>query len=127
MKKLISFFCTLLDRENHEAWRDLSMDTSEKMTKNNESSDRERSLDRQLRIFERRLTRLEETQLTGREVNLIFSLFSEKVDMLEEKMNQRLDWLEERVDRLEVRFNELDRKCDLAISGSRDRSTSAND
>lgn len=103
------------------------MDTSEKMTKNNESSDRERSLDRQLRIFERRLTRLEETQLTGREVNLIFSLFSEKVDMLEEKMNQRLDWLEERVDRLEMRFNELDRKCDLAISRSRDRSTSAND
>lgn len=103
------------------------MDTSKKMTKNNESSDRERSLDRQLRIFERRLTRLEETQLTGREVNLIFSLFSEKVDMLEEKMNQRLDWLEERVDRLEVRFNELDRKCDLAISRSRDRSTSTND
>jgi hypothetical protein len=103
------------------------MDTSEKMTKNNELSDRERSLARQLIIYERRLTRLEETQLTGKEVNLIFSLVSEKIDLIEDKMNQRLDLLADRVDRLEVRFNELDRKCDLAISRSRDRSISAND
>jgi hypothetical protein len=36
---------------------------------NDQLGDRERSVDRQFRILDRRLTRLEETQLTGKEIN----------------------------------------------------------
>ncbi|WP_310411001.1 hypothetical protein [Chamaesiphon sp. OTE_8_metabat_110] len=61
------------------------------MTQANEPNDRDRSLDRQLRVFERRLTRLEETQLTGKEVNLSFDRVYDEIDALEDQMNQRFD------------------------------------
>jgi hypothetical protein len=64
------------------------------MTQANESNDRERSLERQLRIFDRRLTRLEETQLTGKEINLSFDRVYEEIDALEDQMNARFDQLE---------------------------------
>jgi hypothetical protein len=64
------------------------------MTQANGPNDRERSLERQLRIFDRRLTRLEETQLTGKEINLSFDRVYEEIDALEDQMNARFDQLE---------------------------------
>jgi hypothetical protein len=100
------------------------------MIQTNEPKDRDR-LDRQLRVFERRLTRLEETQLTSREVNLGFDLVNEKIDALEDRSERRLDWLEARFDRLEARvesrFNELERKLDLTIARSRDKAKIVSD
>lgn len=98
-----------------------------KMLQVKEQYDRDRSLDKQLRIFERRLTRLEETQLTNREVNLAVDRVSAKMDSIEDRITARLDWLEARFDRLEMRFNDLDRKLDLVISPPRDRSKVSND
>jgi hypothetical protein len=107
------------------------------MTQTNEANDRDRSLDRQLRILERRLTRLEETQLTGREVNgcflrmccpkQAFDQVCERIYALEDQMEARFDLLEARFDRLEMRFNELDRKLDIALARSRDRTSRSDD
>lgn len=75
------------------------------MTQANEPNDRERSLERQLRIFDRRLTRLEETQLTGKEINLSFDRVYEKIDALEDQMNARFDRLENSVAELKSEMN----------------------
>jgi septation ring formation regulator EzrA len=64
------------------------------MTHSSESNDRDRSLDRQLRVFDRRLTRLEETQLTGKEINGGFDRVYEEIDALEAQINARFDRLE---------------------------------
>jgi hypothetical protein len=101
------------------------------MTQANEPNDRNRSLDRQFRVLERRLTRLEDTQLTGKEVNFSFDHVYDEIDALEDQMNQRFARLERQIDqlatRVEQRFNELDRKFDLAIATSRDRAKISND
>jgi predicted nuclease with TOPRIM domain len=97
------------------------------MTQANEPIDRDRSLNRQLRVFERRLTRLEETQLTGKEINLFFDRVYDEIDALEVQMTQRFDRLETRFDRLETRFDELNRKFDMAIATLRDRTRIAGD
>ncbi|MBW4622202.1 MAG: hypothetical protein KME17_22965 [Cyanosarcina radialis HA8281-LM2] len=87
------------------------------MSQANESNDR--SIDRQLRVFERRLTRLEATQLTGKEVNLSFDRVYDEIDVLEEQMNDRFDRLEDRFDRLEsemnAKFSELNNKFDIVM------------
>lgn len=75
------------------------------MTQANEPNDRERSLERQLRIFDRRLTRLEETQLTGKEINLSFDRVYEEIDALEDQMNARFDRLENSVAELKSEMN----------------------
>ncbi|WP_373548017.1 hypothetical protein [Chamaesiphon sp.] len=95
------------------------------MTQTNESKTRSRHLDRQFRVLERRLTRLEDTQLTGREVNFSIDNVYDEIDALEDQMNQRFDRLESQIDllaaRIEERFNQLERKLDLAISTSQER------
>jgi len=109
------------------------------MTQTNQHHDRSHSLDRQSRVIERRLTRLEDTQLTGREVNSSFDHVYDEIDALEDQMNQIVDApaerlyqrLEIRIDRLELkieqRFDELDRKLELTIAISRNRTSSSND
>ena len=96
-----------------------------------QANDRNRSLDRQFRVLERRLNRLEDTQLTGKEVNFSFDHVYKELDALEDQMNQRFDRLEMEIARLatrvEKRFNELDRKFDLAIATSQDRAKISND
>ena len=92
------------------------------MTQTNASNARERSLDRQFRILERQLVRLEDTQLTGKEVNYSFNHVYAEIDALEDQMNRRFDRLESQIERLanrvEERFNRLERKFDLAIETS---------
>ena len=109
------------------------------MTQTNQHHDRSHSLDRQFIVIERRLTRLEDTQLTGREVNCSFDHVYDEIDALEDQMNQIIDApaerlyqrLETRIDRLELkieqRFDELNRKLELTIATSRDRTSRSND
>jgi Mg2+ and Co2+ transporter CorA len=75
------------------------------MTQASEPSDRDRSLERQLRVFDRRLTRLEETQLTGKEINLAFDRVYEEIDALEDQINARFDRLENSVAEMRAEMN----------------------
>jgi hypothetical protein len=92
------------------------------MMQTKETNHQNRSLDRQFRVLERRLTRLEDTQLTGIEVNLSFDHLYDEIDTNEDQMNQRFDRIETRLDRLELRieerFDRLERKLDLAMATS---------
>ncbi len=80
---------------------------------NDQPNDRERSVDRQFRILDRlggalrdrRLTRLEETQLTGKEINSGFDRVYDEIDALEEQMNARFDRLEGEVRELRAETN----------------------
>jgi predicted nucleic acid-binding Zn-ribbon protein len=93
----------------------------------NESSDRDCFLERQIRILVRRITRLEETQLTSTEVSLPIDRLNARIDTIEERMNRRFEQLEARIDRLEAKFNDLDRKFDVAIAISLNRSRVSDD
>jgi hypothetical protein len=80
---------------------------------NDQPNDRERSVDRQFRILDRRLTRLEETQLTGKEINSGFvgrrpafgNRVYDEIDALEEQINARFDRLEGEVRELRTETN----------------------
>jgi chaperonin cofactor prefoldin len=104
------------------------------VTQTNDINDRDRYLDRDLIIYDRRLTRLEETQLTSKEVKLLFNSMADKIDMLAEQIDRQFDWLEarcdrleSRCDRLESRYQELNRKLDLTIAKSPDRARRSSD
>lgn len=60
--------------------------------------------DRQFRHFNRRLERLEDTLITPQEFDRVY----EKIDALENRMNQRFD-------QLDGRFDELERKFDIVM------------
>jgi hypothetical protein len=72
---------------------------------NDQPNDRERSVDRQFRILDRRLTRLEETQLTGKEINSGF-------DRVYDEIDARFDRLEGEVRELR---SETNGKLDLIL------------
>ena len=109
------------------------------MTQTNQHHDRSHSLAQQFRVLERRQTRLEDTQLTGREINSSFDHVYQEIDTLEDQMNQIVDApaeklyqrLEARIDRLELkiqqRFDELNRKLELKTATSWDRTSRTND
>jgi hypothetical protein len=97
------------------------------VTKVSKKTNRQQSLAGDSIDWERRLTRLEATQLTGAEVKLLFDRMADQIDMLAEQIDRRFDWVEARCDRLEAQCHELDRKLDLAISKSPDRFSRAND
>jgi hypothetical protein len=79
---------------------------------NDQPNDRERSVDRQFRILDRRLTRLEETQLTGKEINSGFDRVYDEIDALEEQMNARFNAQDTKIDNLGI---ELNGKLDLIL------------
>jgi hypothetical protein len=64
--------------------------------------------DRKFRHFNRRLERLEDTQIAPQEFERAFERVYDEIDALEDQMNQRFD-------RLETRFDELDRKFDIVM------------
>jgi hypothetical protein len=87
-----------------------------------------------LTIYNRRLTRLEKTQLTHTEIKLLFDNVADQIDMLAEQIDLQFDWIEARCDRLEARCDrleshcqELNRKLDLAISKTPNRVDNLND
>ncbi|CCH94703.1 conserved hypothetical protein [Microcystis aeruginosa PCC 9432] len=61
-----------------------------------EPNDKNYEVERQLRSLNRRLERLEDTQVTGRELNRSFDRIYEEIDHLEDK-----------VDRLQSNFEEF--------------------
>ena len=88
------------------------------MTQAREPDDR--GLDRTLRSFDRRISRLEDTQVTWRELNDAFvdpwSAFGnrvyEEIDELKVEMNQRFDAQDAKIDNLGI---ELNGKLDLIL------------
>jgi uncharacterized coiled-coil DUF342 family protein len=85
------------------------------MTQANEPNDRNRSLDRQLRAFDRRIRRLEETQLTSAEFGDAFDRVYDEIDALEDKMGQRFDRLDREVGGMRSEMRELNNKFDLVM------------
>ncbi len=60
------------------------------MTQSNEPNE-DRRIDRQLRTINRRVNRLEDTQVTWGELNIEFDRLYDEVDDLKKEMNQRFD------------------------------------
>ena len=63
------------------------------MTQSNDQPNEDRRLDRQLRTINRRVNRLEDTQVTWGELNVEFDRLYDEVDDLKKEMNQRFDSL----------------------------------
>ena len=82
------------------------------MSQARESEDRGREVDRELVSMNRRLTRLEDSQVTGRELKESFGRVYDDIDDLEIYLGQRFDVLEQRSDRLEQRFEVLEQRFD---------------
>ncbi|MFM6266544.1 MAG: hypothetical protein ACKPJH_08420 [Dolichospermum sp.] len=57
------------------------------MPENQEPNDKDYEISRQLRSLNRRVERLEDTQLTGRELNRGFDKIYEEIDHLEDKFD----------------------------------------
>jgi predicted ATP-dependent Lon-type protease len=80
----------------------------------------DRGLDRTLRSFvrvasalpNRRISRLEDTQVTWRELNGAFDRVYEEIDELKVEMNQRFDAQDAKIDNLGI---ELNGKLDLIL------------
>ena len=77
------------------------------MTQAREPNDRTPGLDRELLSLNRRITRLEDSQITGRELKESFGRVYDEIDGLEDLMNQRLDLIEQRFDRLDGEIAEM--------------------
>jgi hypothetical protein len=73
---------------------------------------RQRDLDRTLRSFDRRLSRLEDTQVTWRELNNSFNRVYDEIDALEGQMNARFDRLENSVNQ---KLDEQNQKIDIIL------------
>jgi predicted nucleic acid-binding Zn-ribbon protein len=57
------------------------------MTEDQEPNERDYEIDRKLRSLNRRIERLEDTQITGRELNRGFDRVYEEIDNLEDKID----------------------------------------
>jgi hypothetical protein len=76
---------------------------------NNEpNNDRVIPIERQLRSFDRRITRLEETQVTARELNVVFERVYDDIEMLNAQMNARFDLIQ-------IEMRELNKKFDVVM------------
>jgi hypothetical protein len=78
------------------------------MTQANESNDRNRDVDRQLRDLRRRTDRLEYSQIPPQEFSRSFDRVYDEIDALEDTVNERFD-------RLESEVRELNRKFDIVM------------
>ncbi len=85
------------------------------MTSDQEPNERDYEIDRKLRSLNRRVERLKDTQITGRELNRGFDRVYEEIDHLEDKV----DLLQDKVDCLELEFkefrNEINQKLDTIL------------
>ena len=70
------------------------------MTQAREPEDR--GLDRTLRSFDRRISRLEDTQVTWRELNTSFDRVYDEIDALEAQVNLRFDELKNEMGIIEL-------------------------
>ena len=68
------------------------------MTQASEPNDNNRRIDRQLRTINRRVNRLEDTQVTWGELNVEFDRLYDEVDDLRKEMNQGFTELNGKID-----------------------------
>jgi peptidoglycan hydrolase CwlO-like protein len=85
------------------------------MTQARDPNDRDRELDRELINLNRRLTRLEDSQVTGRELKESFGRVYDEIDALEAQINRRFDSMEERFDRLDGDIRALNGKIETIL------------
>jgi hypothetical protein len=78
------------------------------MTSSTLPNDRDREIDQQFRTFDRRLSRLEDTQITPRELSAGFNRVHEEIDALEDKV----DGLRSE---MQSELRELNRKFDIIV------------
>ena len=78
------------------------------MTQSNEPNDRSQDIDRQLRGLNRRVDRLEYSQISPQEFSRSFDRVYDEIDALEDTVNERFD-------RLEGEVRELNRKFDIVM------------
>ena len=78
------------------------------MTQSNDPGDQNRNLDRQLRSLNRRVDRLEYSQISPQEFSESFDRVYGEIDALEDHMNARFDRVNERFDRIDERFDRLE-------------------
>lgn len=72
------------------------------MPDNQESNERDYEIDRQFRSLNRRIERLEDTQVTGRELNRGFDRVYAEIDHLEDK----IDYLQSEFDKFRDDINQ---------------------
>lgn len=63
----------------------------------------------------RRLERLEDTQVSPQEFERAFDRVYDEIDALEAQIDRRFDAIEERFNGIEQRFDRLDRKFDIVM------------
>jgi predicted nucleic acid-binding Zn-ribbon protein len=85
------------------------------MAQAREPNDRDRELDRELISLNRRLTRLEDSQITGRELKESFGRVYDEIDALESQIDRRFDSMEGRFDRLEGEVRALNGKIETIL------------
>lgn len=82
---------------------------------NNEPSGQD-NLNRTLRSFDRRIIRLEESQVTGRELDRDFNQVFAEIDEVKASIQQLQIGMDKEFDELKSRFGELERKFDIVMS-----------
>jgi predicted RNase H-like nuclease (RuvC/YqgF family) len=85
------------------------------MTSSTPPNDRDREIDRQFRAFDRRLSRLEDTQITPRELSAGFNRVYEEIDALEDKVDGLRSEMQSELRGLNRKFDELNRKFDIVM------------
>ena len=83
------------------------------MTQSREPDDR--GLDRTLRSFDRRISRLEDTQVTWRELNDAFDRVYEEIDEVKVQVNTLEISLNQRFDRVDGQLESLNTKFDIVM------------
>jgi chromosome segregation ATPase len=70
---------------------------------------------RSLRRLDRRVSRLEDTQVTWRELNDSFNRVYDEIDALEDQMNRRFDEQSQKLDEQTQKIDEQNRKIDIIL------------
>lgn len=85
------------------------------MTSAGNFSERDREIDRQFRSMDRRIQRLENTQMTPQELNGYFERVYDEIDGLEDEMNKRFEQVNRRFDAADRRFDEINGKLNTIM------------
>ena len=80
-----------------------------------EPNDRNREIDRQFRSLSRRIDRLEDTQITGRELNQAFSRVYDEIDAVEGKLDHLQSEFEAFRKEVNQKFDEVNQKLDTIL------------
>jgi predicted nucleic acid-binding Zn-ribbon protein len=85
------------------------------MTQANQPNDRNREIDRELRSLNRRIDRLEYSQISPQEFSRAFDRVYDEIDALKDTVNERCDRIENDVRELKGAIGELNRKFDIVM------------